>query len=84
MISSTIQTKIVITCSSEKIAEIIAKGLEPENRDLTKTEIKTETNAENVIINIESKSGVSSLRHTIDDIIHTISLIEKVYNTVEK
>jgi tRNA threonylcarbamoyladenosine modification (KEOPS) complex Pcc1 subunit len=74
----------MITCSNEKIAEVIAKGLEPENKELTKTDIETKTEAENVIISIESKSSISSLRHTIDDIIHTISLIEKVYNTVEK
>ena len=84
MISSSIKTKILITCSSEKIAEVIAKGLEPENKELTKTDIETITEAENIIINIESKSSISSLRNTIDDIIHTISLIEKVYNTIEK
>ena len=83
MNSSTIQTKIEIRCSNEEIAKIIAKSLEPENKELTKTQIKTKTEAKSVIINIESESSVSSLRYTIDDIIHTISVIENVYNTVE-
>jgi len=83
MNSSTIQTKIIIRCSNENIAKIIAKGLEPENKELTKTEIRTKTEAETVIINIESESSISSLRYTIDDIIHSISVIENVYNSVD-
>ncbi len=82
MNSSNIQAKIVITCTNENISRIIEKSLEPENKELTKTDIETKTEAETVIIDIKSKSSISSLRHTIDDIIHTIAVIERVYNTV--
>lgn len=84
MISNAIQVKIMVTCSNEDIAKIITRSLEPENKELTKTDITTETEVETVIINIKSESTISSLRHTIDDIIHTISVIEQVYNAVEK
>ncbi len=83
MSTSNIQAKIMITCSNEKISKIITKSLEPENKELTKTDIETKTEAETVIINIKSKSSISSFRHTVDDIIHTIAVIEKVYNTVK-
>ena len=75
--------KFVIECLDNDLARIIKETLEPENRQLgEKTSIKTITDNNSVIIEIQSSASISSLRHTIDDIVHTVATIEGVYKSV--
>ncbi|MHA2307770.1 MAG: KEOPS complex subunit Pcc1 [Candidatus Heimdallarchaeaceae archaeon] len=75
--------KFVIECLDNELARIIKETLEPENKLLgEKTKIKTVTDNKNVIIEIQSSASISSLRHTIDDIVHTVATIEGVYKSV--
>ena len=70
-------------CTNKDVASIIVESLEPENKLLNKqTQIETEIVENSIIIKIETSAKLSSIRHTIDDIIHTISTIEEVYKTV--
>ena len=72
--------QICVNCFNPELAEIIVKGLEPENSLLDeKTKIVMNREGKKIEINIESVSGISSLRYTVDDILNTISTIEKVY-----
>lgn len=80
---STIQ--LDINCTSDEIANIILKSLEPENKFLEGDTQITSTVTGNILsIKIESVSKLSSLRYTIDDILHTITVIESTYNAVMK
>jgi len=76
------QIKVTFECSNNKLAEIIHKGLEPENKLSTDETKITSTIKENeIILIIESTSPVSSIRRTIDDVLHTVTLIENTYKT---
>jgi len=78
--STSIQLRI--ECTNKDIVPIIVESLEPENKLLNKhTQIKTEIIENSIIIKIETSAKLSSLRYTIDDIIHTITIIEEVYKT---
>ena len=73
-----------IECKNKELAEIIAKSLEPENsllKDNTKITIQIVQNT--LSIQIESTASISSLRYTVDDILHTISLIENTYEAIK-
>ena len=77
--------KLVIECSSDELARIIAETLEPENKLLDEqTEIKTIIDSNSIKIEIQSSASLSSLRYTVDDIIHTIATIEGVYKSVNE
>ncbi|MHA1202203.1 MAG: KEOPS complex subunit Pcc1 [Candidatus Heimdallarchaeaceae archaeon] len=79
------QVQITISCLNPELAEIIVKGLEPENALLDDdTKIVMMRDGKSVKIEIESIAGVSSLRYTLDDILNTISTIEKVYLSTNK
>ncbi|MBY9000926.1 MAG: hypothetical protein KGD64_08440 [Candidatus Heimdallarchaeota archaeon] len=79
MLEST-KTQFTIDCISEKLAEIIIKGLEPENSLLDEnTQISMRREGKTVEISIESYADISSIRYTLDDILHTVSTIEKVF-----
>ncbi|MHA2358159.1 MAG: KEOPS complex subunit Pcc1 [Candidatus Heimdallarchaeaceae archaeon] len=74
-----------IECTNKEVASIIVESLEPENKQLDEhTQIKTKILENCIIIELETSAKLSSLRHTIDDIIHTISTIEEVYKTIKK
>ena len=74
--------RLVIECSNNELAEIIKKTLEPENKLLgEKTEIETVVKSNCVVIEILSTASLSSLRYTIDDIVHTVATIEGVYKS---
>jgi tRNA threonylcarbamoyladenosine modification (KEOPS) complex Pcc1 subunit len=75
--------KLVIECQDSELARIIKETLEPENKLLEeKTEINIIIESNNAIIEIQSSASISSLRYTIDDIVHTIATIEEVYKSV--
>ena len=77
--------QITISCINPELAEIIIKGLEPENSLLDDdTKIVMKRDGRNVEISIESIAEVSSLRYTVDDILNTISTIEKVFLSTNK
>lgn len=79
------QIQITISCINPKLAEIIVKGLEPENSLLDdKTKIVMSRDGRNVEISIESIAEISSIRYTLDDILNTISTIEKVFLSTNK
>lgn len=79
------QVQITISCLNPELAEIIVKGLEPENDLLDDdTKIVMMRDGKSVKIKIESIAGISSLRYTLDDILNTISTIEKVYLSTNK
>jgi tRNA threonylcarbamoyladenosine modification (KEOPS) complex Pcc1 subunit len=74
--------RFVVECFDSKLAKIIKETLEPENKLLgNKTKIKTIIEDKKIIIEIQSSASISSIRHTIDDIIHTIATIEGVYKS---
>ncbi len=84
MNSHTTQVKLTFQCSSEKLASIIIKTLEPENKLIEdQTEISMEQEGKKINIEINSTAGIPSLRYTIDDILHTLSTIENVHETIE-
>ena len=85
MSSQTNQISLTFYCSTENLASIIVKTLEPENK-LSNERTKINMVQEGTRINIEIKSSasISSLRYTIDDILHTLATIEKVHETIEK
>ena len=74
------QVQITISCIKQELAEIIVKGLEPENSLLDDdTKIVMNRDGRDVEISIESIAEISSIRYTLDDILNTISTIEKVF-----
>ena len=76
--------KIVVDCKNNEIAEIIYKGLEPENKEVdSNTTIEMELDNNRLTILLESKSEISTIRNTIDDILSTINTIESVYKSVK-
>lgn len=79
------KVQITINCISSELAGIIIKGLEPENSLLDdNTKIVMKRDGRNVEINVESTANVSSIRYTLDDILNTISTIEKVFLSTNK
>lgn len=79
------QVQITISCINLELAEIIIKGLEPENSLLDDdTKIVMKRDGRNVEISIESIAEISSIRYTLDDILNTISTIEKVFLSASK
>jgi len=85
MVSHTTQIKLIFQCSTEKLAEIIVKTLEPENKLIDdSTEINMTQEGKEINIEINSSASIPSLRYTIDDILHTLSTIEKVHETIER
>ncbi len=79
------QVQITIGCINPELAEIIVKGLEPENSLLDDdTKIIMKRDGKNVEISIESSAKISSIRYTLDDILNTISTIEKVFLSANK
>ena len=79
------QVQITIGCINPELAEIIVKGLEPENSLLDDdTKIIMKRDGKNVEISIESSAEISSIRYTLDDILNTISTIEKVFLSTNK
>jgi hypothetical protein len=79
------QVQITINCINPKLAEIILKGLEPENALLDDdTKIIMKRDGKNVKIRIESIAEISSIRYTLDDILNTVSTIEKVFLSTSK
>ena len=79
------QVQITISCINPELAEIIVKGLEPENSLLNdNTKIIMKRDGRKVEISIESIAELSSIRYTLDDILNTISTIEKVFLSASK
>lgn len=79
------QVQITINCINPELAEIIVKGLEPENSLLDdNTKIVMKRDGKNVEIRMESIAELSSIRYTLDDILNTISTIEKVFLSASK
>lgn len=78
------QIAVTVECASEELASIIVKSLEPENKMMEEpTEIRTIHEGKKVKISIASSMGISSLRYTLDDILYTISVIEKIYQATK-
>ena len=85
MVSHTTQIKLTFQCSTEKLAAIIVRTLAPENKLIgDSTEINMTQEGQEINIEINSSASISSLRYTIDDILHTLSTIEKVHETIER
>jgi len=83
--SNTLQVSLIINCLNTEIVDVISKSLEPENKILVdKTKIKMEKKNKTLRIEISSESTILSLRTTIDDIFHTIQIVKKVYQTIQK
>lgn len=84
MISHESILTMVIECKNNEMANIIAKSLEPENKQVDdKTKITMEIDDNKLILKLKSSSPISTLRNTADDIISTISTIESVYKSVK-
>lgn len=84
MISYESSFTIVIECKNNDMVNIIAKSLEPENKQVDdKTTITMEIDNNKLILKLKSSSPISTLRNTADDIISTISTIESVYKSVK-
>ncbi|TET74117.1 MAG: hypothetical protein E3J43_10285 [Candidatus Heimdallarchaeota archaeon] len=84
MISYESSFTMVIECKNNDIVNIIAKSLEPENKQVNdKTTITMEIDNNKLILKLKSSSPISTLRNTADDIISTISTIESVYKSVK-
>lgn len=84
MISYESSFTMVIECKNNDMANIIAKSLEPENKQVDdKTTITMEIDNNKLILKLKSSSPISTLRNTADDIISTISTIESVYKSVK-
>ncbi|MCE7739702.1 MAG: CTAG/PCC1 family protein [Candidatus Heimdallarchaeota archaeon] len=84
MISHESSFTMVIECKNNDMANIIAKSLEPENKQVDdKTTITMEIDENKLILKLKSSSPISTLRNTVDDIISTISTIESVYKSVK-
>jgi len=84
MISYESNFTMVIECKNNDMANIIAKSLEPENKQVNdKTTITMEIDNNKLILKLKSSSPISTLRNTADDIISTISTIESVYKSVK-
>lgn len=84
MISHESNFTMVIECKNNEMANIIAKSLEPENKQVDdKTKITMEIDDNKLILKLKSSSPISTLRNTADDIISTISTIESVYKSVK-
>ncbi|MHA1219147.1 MAG: KEOPS complex subunit Pcc1 [Candidatus Heimdallarchaeaceae archaeon] len=84
MISHESSFTMVIECKNNDMANIIAKSLEPENKQVDdKTTITMEIDDNKLILKLKSSSPISTLRNTADDIISTISTIESVYKSVK-
>jgi tRNA threonylcarbamoyladenosine modification (KEOPS) complex Pcc1 subunit len=83
--SNTLQVSLIINCINTEIVDVISKTLKPENKILAdKTKIKMEKKSKTLRIEISSESTIMSLRTTIDDIFHTIQIVKKVYQTIQK
>lgn len=81
----TLQVSLIINCLNTEIVDVISKSLEPENKIIVdKTKIKMEKKSKTLRIEISSESTILSLRTTIDDIFHTIQIVKKVYQTIQK
>jgi len=84
MISHESSFTMVIECKNNDMANIIARSLEPENKQVdNKTTITMEIDDNKLILKLKSSSSISTLRNTADDIISTISTIESVYKSVK-
>lgn len=84
MISYESSFTMVIECKNNDMVNIIAKSLEPENKQVDdKTTITMEIDNNKLILKLKSSSPISTLRNTADDIISTISTIESVYKSVK-
>jgi len=84
MISYESSFTMVIECKNNDMVNIIAKSLEPENKQVDdKTTITMEIDTNKLILKLKSSSPISTLRNTADDIISTISTIESVYKSVK-
>lgn len=84
MISYESSFTIVIECKNNDMVNIIAKSLEPENKQVDdKTTITMKIDDNKLILKLKSSSPISTLRNTADDIISTISTIESVYKSVK-
>ena len=82
---NTLHVSLIINCLNTEIVGVISKSLEPENKILTdKTKIRMEKKGKALRIEISSESTILSLRTTIDDIFHTIQIVKKVYQTIQK
>lgn len=83
--SNTLQVSLIVNCIDTEIVDVISKTLKPENKILAdKTKIKMEKKSKTLRIKISSESTIMSLRTTIDDIFHTIQIVKKVYQTIQK
>jgi tRNA threonylcarbamoyladenosine modification (KEOPS) complex Pcc1 subunit len=84
MISNESSFEMIIDCKNGEIAEIIAKSLEPENKQVDKnTTIDMQVEDNKLILVLKTTSSVSTLRNTIDDIISTINTVESIYKSVK-
>lgn len=84
MISYESSFTMVIECKNNDMVNIIAKSLEPENKQVDdKTTITMEIDNNKLILKLKSSSPISTLRNTADDIISTLSTIESVYKSVK-
>ena len=84
MISHESSFTMVIECKNNDMANIIAKSLEPENKQVdNKTTITMKIYNNKLVLKLKSSSPISTLRNTVDDIISTISTIESVYKSVK-
>ena len=68
----TISARLQISCTSSEEAERIARALEPDNQDYITVHI-----SENVITAMVTGTTAGSLRHTLDDFLACLSLIER-------
>ncbi|MHA1302666.1 MAG: KEOPS complex subunit Pcc1 [Candidatus Heimdallarchaeaceae archaeon] len=77
--------KIEVECQDAEVARIIQQCLEPENTILgEKTVITTSQKANKLLITIDSSASISSIRFTLDDILHTIRLTANILLNIQE
>ncbi len=77
------KVSLIIYSKNRQLLQVISKCLEPENSLLNAhTKIFTDLDKDQLTINIFSDTKISTIRNTLDDILHTTHLISSIYKKI--
>ncbi len=76
--------RIRVVVTSSKIAEAIAESVDPENSLLTKMDMKTRHEKNEVITEWTGVSSIWTLKNTLDDLIASIILASETAEVLQK
>ena len=81
------KTSIIISIefSDKEFPAIVLQSLEPENNQLDEnSSVQMQQKDQELLIEYSSRSSLTTVRNTIDDILSTINTSENIYRTVKR